>query len=59
MIIDVKKNEVISERPYGVMGFTSFYRLAQTLQDCGEVRKDSEITHFIITDRGIEYRLKD
>lgn len=59
IMIDAKTNEVITERQYGVMGFISFRRLAETLENCGEIREGSEITHFMITDCGIEYRLSN
>lgn len=64
MSINLKRGEYntfikTSNYQYGVTGYISWGRLAETLKGCGEVREGEKIVGFNVDDRGISFVVEE
>jgi hypothetical protein len=55
MFFSVEKNSSTTEAPEGVAGFISWRRMAEVLRSDGETDTAETLTHFKVTDRGLQY----
>lgn len=61
LIVDVEKGRIGTPDgrvPSGSGTLIGWQRLAQALQASGDVRPSETLTHFIVTDAGLELRFK-
>lgn len=56
--LETGRPAIADDSPSGVAGFIGWVRLAATLQRAGEVRPSESVTHFAVTDRGLEFFVK-
>lgn len=55
-VVDAKTGRRTNDSPAVVVNRMSWRRLAETLRDAGHVKSTEELTHFVVSDDGIELR---